>query len=260
MRIYCDSHVHCYDFSTFDRLLDSAYQNLFTQSELDQQNDPSARTTKFLLFFTDGRIDKTWSKIQDRLKQAESLNQWSLNYDQASGLVTATHGQRHLLLAPARQIISAEKLEFLLLGCDSEISDGTPASQLISDHQQFAVICPWGVGKWLGARGKLVSKLVSQFKEKIFLGDNGSRPAIWFFVPQFKQSSNSIINGSDPLPIKGEVSRIGRFGVRFDIQNDKVYLASLIENIKSPQVTKHNFGQLMGLIPFILTRWHLARS
>lgn len=260
MRIYCDSHVHCYDFSTFDRLLDAAYQNLSRQAELDNQTQRSQLATTFLLFFTDGRTDKTWPKIQDRLKHAQTLNKWSLDNDQQSGLVTAKQGNRHLLLAPARQVISAEKLEFLLLGCESDISDGAPASSLINEHQQFAVICPWGVGKWLGARGKLVSKLAKQFKANLILGDNGSRPSVWFFVPQFKQNNNTVINGSDPLPIDGELSRVGQFGVRFDMQNDTLDLASLVAQIKSPQVKKHNFGQLMGLIAFILTRWHLARS
>jgi hypothetical protein len=77
-------------------------------------------------------------------------------------------------------------------------------------------VIPWGFGKWMGTRGKIVRDLLELArKTDIFLGDNGGRPA---FLPRpvhFNSAESlgiRILPGSDPLPFSSEYWRPGSFG------------------------------------------------
>ena len=252
MKVYCDTHVHCYDFDNFDQLLESAYKNLHHQATKDGTESEAS----YMLFFTDGKTDKTWNNLKNLLKDKHQRIKWSLSFDKQTQLIKASNKQRSVLLAPARQVITTERLELLLLGCDLDLIDGIPAAEVIAENQQYVVICPWGVGKWLGNRGKILSALIKQFSDKLFLGDNASRPNLWRYIPQFKESNNPIFNGSDPLPISGELARIGRFGLKFDyheteLSGSKINLSAILSQLKSSLVKKTNFGKLFPIIPFI---------
>ena len=54
MKIYSDTHVHCYKFEKLDKLLSYAHANL--QKKAQQQQHHNAH---YVLFFTDGNRDKT---------------------------------------------------------------------------------------------------------------------------------------------------------------------------------------------------------
>ncbi len=255
MAIYCDTHVHCYDFSEIDGLLNSAYSNVQAYSfdtEVDQ----------LVLFFTDGRDDKTWAKLTSEVPRTGGLEQWQLQSTACDKSLSAIHSQTNaqITLVAARQINSAERLEFLVLGYDGEDEDGEDAQQIIEQFSNdFLLICPWGVGKWLFSRGALLRSLLARFRSTLYLGDNGGRPWFWGYVPHFQQTDQTIFNGSDPLPIKNEISRVASFGIKINTKQSKHANATqLIELLKDESVRKENFGKPMGVFAFIKSRFALA--
>ncbi|MCH2190079.1 MAG: hypothetical protein MK188_04045 [Gammaproteobacteria bacterium] len=240
MKIVCDTHVHCYQFEQLAALLDAATKNLSRQPDSDAK----------LLFFTDGAKDPTWEILLPRVKAGGCIvGEWRLNLHIDRSLIKAHKGELTIYLAPAKQINSAQKIEFLLLGCSEKIDEGMVESTILDKFSdRYAVICPWGVGKWLGSRGATMSELINQHASQFLLGDNGGRPKIWSKVRHFEQHPSSLINGSDPLPLSGEIDRVGRFGICFDIEGDQLTLDSVLQAIRASN--HHNFGDSMGLFQF----------
>lgn len=250
MKILCDTHVHCYRFEEFGDLCDAAIVNFEKQGKSDAK----------VLFFTDGQTDKTWSRLQQELASGfYKTGGWTLTYLSEATLIQASKDQELLYLAPARQINSVNKLEYLLLGCDQALPEGMPDEDILDQFGgQYAVICPWSFGKWLGARGKLISDLAQRKPERFSLGDNGGRPWLWAWVPQFRNERSQVINGSDPLPLLGEIKRVGSYGIQFDLQGSELNLGNLVKTIKASQ--HKNFGSQLGLLKFISLQIALRRA
>lgn len=255
MAIYCDTHVHCYDFSEIENLFAYAYSNVLTQG-FNASND------QLVLFFTDGKRDKTWSKLQSLVKQNNSLGQWHLQRKECNKTLSVTNidSKESITLVASRQINSSERLEFLVLGYEGDDEDGATAEKIIEKYSvDYLLICPWGVGKWLFSRGKLLTDLLKRFKGNVYLGDNGGRPWFWKFVPHFKQIQTTIFNGSDPLPLKDEIKRVASFGLRIDTQvREQLNAGCLIDLLKDESVDKTNFGKALGMFAFFKSRVSLS--
>lgn len=258
MQIACDTHVHCYKFEQLPQLLDHAMNNF-------NRLVPNAEA--HVLFFTDGFVDRTWLKLQELVQGEAKAGVWSFNMNPSSGFVEAKRGDTVLYLAPARQVNTAGRLEMLLLGCDQELEDKQAANALIEQYgEQYVLVSPWGVGKWLGKRGRVLVDLINHSKKPFALGDNGGRPFFWP-VPHFKfmqkitkggdggliKKTLPVLNGSDPLPITGELSRIGAYGVSFDM-TDKLSLTTVLNVLREPQQLATNFGSPQGLFQFGIAR------
>lgn len=247
MQIYCDTHVHCYQFEQLSNLLDSAQHNFQLAGEGDAR----------VLFFTDGVHDRTWRTLLPLARQQYRTTDWLIRYSEQTQFIHATKEDRELLLAPARQINSKARLEYLLLGCDTELEDGLDDEAILSNFtQDYTVINPWGVGKWLGARGALLSLLIEKYHGQFLLGDNGGRPKIWGSVPQFKINSIQPLNGSDPLPIEGELDRVASYGVTLEVNCQDLTLATLLAALKSGE--HQNYGEPMSLARFLRGRLAMA--
>ncbi len=123
-----------------------------------------------------------------------------------------------LLIIAGRQIITAEKIE-VLAQCTSELfPDGLPLDETIERAKATGalVVLPWGVGKWFGARGRLVAQAVE--RHDVLLGDNAGRPIGWPSPALF--SRRAVLPGSDPLRLKSEERVVGTFGFRFSCEWD----------------------------------------
>jgi hypothetical protein len=171
---------------------------------------------------------------------------------------------RSLLVLAGRQIVSSEKLEILALATNARMSDGAPAEKVIDDMDaaDAIVVLPWGVGKWLGKRGALVDRLISSAdRARLFLGDNGGRPALWR-VPQFDGKLKTLA-GSDPLPLPGWPQAIGSFGSAMRmVLEASTPSASLKRALRDPATPLEPFGSLANPFRFLVdqTRLRLARS
>ena len=77
-------------------------------------------------------------------------------------------------------------------------------------------VIPWGFGKWLGNRGRVLNKMLSETRQRPFLlGDNQQRPSLFKKPSQFHLALKSgcrILPGSDPFPFRREQHKAGGFG------------------------------------------------
>ena len=88
-------------------------------------------------------------------------------------------GARMLIVA-GRQIVSDEGLEILALACREPIEDGRPASTIVAElsARDALVVLPWGAGKWLGERGRLLGRLLAQEQGGIVAGRQWRTPRL----------------------------------------------------------------------------------
>jgi hypothetical protein len=155
-----------------------------------------------------------------------------------------------LLLVAGRQLVTAEKLEVLAIGYRGEMGDGEPAEGTIAKVRKAGAIAvlPWGAGKWLGSRGRLVAQLLGT-DDRLLLGDNGGRPAAWH-SPLL--AGRRLLSGSDPLPLPGSWARIGTYGTRVNADMDGCQpWQGLRSAIERHQTALEPFGERPSLIQFI---------
>lgn len=171
---------------------------------------------------------------------------------------------RRLLVLAGRQIITVEKLEILGLATTARMPDGMPAEQVVQklDAADALVILPWGVGKWIGKRGKLIDRLLSAARPgRLFLGDNGGRPHFWK-VAQFS-SGLPVLPGTDPLPLAGWSKAIGTFGsiVHGTLPAERPSMA-LKKLLRDPDTRIERYGKLAHPLNFVAdqVRLRLARG
>jgi hypothetical protein len=143
-------------------------------------------------------------------------------------------GERHVefrdaagsgvLFLRGRQLVTEEGLEVLAAGIDGSVRDGLSLAGTLENVRArggWSTIA-WGVGKWLGRRGRLVSEAVRAEADAgdVALGDNGGRPWFWASVPQFDFAAECgmrVLPGSDPLRVPGDEARIGSYGFEVDV-------------------------------------------
>lgn len=205
-----DHHVHYYPQFSWQCLLEYSWQNL-SQAASEKVGSSKIHAAICLLETQDSRW---YSGIDDALSDVAG---WSVKYEISSEAKRAEHEDgRQISIIKGRQIVTQEKLEVLVIGNDEPLDNVPTLHECIEMHAEKAVVIPWAVGKWLGARGKVVNAALAQQSSLFNVGDNGGRPNTWNRVSQFdlaKGLGKTIIPGSDPLPLKNAEKRAGTSGV-----------------------------------------------
>jgi len=186
------------------------------------------------------------SRIRNQLV-LEEVDQSSLQLNwHAGGL------ERHIRLFSARQVNSREKLEVIVVGNIEHVFESLPVAHYLQEFgASELVILPWGVGKWLGKRGRIVSRLIHTHKEKFVLGDNGGRPS-WWRVPQFHEANAigmPILAGSDPLRVGQYPERAFGYGDVFPGQFTSGH--EWIAQVKGLTASPDTFGRRVSTLTFI---------
>jgi hypothetical protein len=163
-----------------------------------------------------------------------------------------------LTVIAGRQIVTAERLEVLALGMREKIADGGSLRDVMFAVKRAGAICvlPWGNGKWLGSRGRIVKKLISTARHgEFFLGDNSGRLR---WGPQPKefgvglQRGLYLLPGSDPLPFPSEFDKVGSYGFSLpalpDAEHPFTWLRARLTS--EPQAIK-SYGEREHLYRFI---------
>lgn len=157
-----------------------------------------------------------------------------------------------LLVVAGRQIVTQEGLEILGLATRNPIPDGLSAHGVLARlrSSDALAVLPWGAGKWLGKRGRIVDQLIEEAPSgQLFLGDNGGRPA-WWSVPQFSKKIR-VLAGSDPLPLRGSTAGIGRFGSRVKGRLDESHpVENLKQLLRDPHTRVSTYGRLTPSLRF----------
>ena len=263
--IALDCHVHLYCFDELASMLHHASSNLAVAAGSLFPGQPW--TGLLVLTETAQRNSLTAITSFITAQGADCVPGWRLSTVESGLAVQAEDmaGSRIFLVA-GQQIITSEKLEVLALGCQPALTDGLSLPQTLAAVQasQAFPVLPWGVGKWLGDRGRTVeAAITSAVPGEIALADNSGRPFFWLAIGQFASASRKkipLLRGSDPLPLPGQIRKVGSFGTCLHMEFDPLQpAASLRRFLTSGQAAGHPFGQLESAGAFFRNQLALRR-
>jgi hypothetical protein len=206
--------------------------------------------------FTESAGANQYRALADRPALARSLG-WQLEHDDEGALLLSRSGDVNLVLIPGRQIVTAERLEVLALACSRDVPDGRPIRDVLRevvDLDAIAVI-PWGFGKWIGPRGRIVRELIDRRDTPFCLGDNGGRamtlrrPALFDYA---ERRSMPVLAGSDPLPMPHQVDRPGSYGFILDRWSTTAHPTNAIKRgLRALTQSPPAFGELSSVTAMI---------
>lgn len=164
-----------------------------------------------------------------------------------------------LLLVAGRQLVSREGIEVLGLAADpaaglAALPDRVhPARELLGrvlDAGALAVL-PWGVGKWLGTRGRRVAELAADPQwathPRFFIGDIAQRCWPWP-RPRAFVAGPRVLPGSDILPVRGAEERLAGYGLRVDAAADPRRPAASLRKALEAGAPVHPWGRRESLL------------
>lgn len=255
--ILVDAHVHIYDCFQLSDFFDTAARNF--RATANQLSQDATNPFTALLLLSEGTNSCFFSRLKVNANRGKQIGEWTLarTGEPYSMRLENISGQV-LYLVAGRQIITSEKLEVLALITDIQFPDGLSLAETIKKVTEAGAIpiLPWGVGKWLGKRGKIVREFLENYQgANIFLGDNGGRPRFWPTPRLFNLGrTKGIINlpGSDPLPITRDSSRVGSYG--FYLMNWPIPYSKPAQSIKEILLQRksppHPYGSLLPIMKF----------
>jgi hypothetical protein len=254
-----DAHVHLHTCYRADELLDNAARNLSAACPQD------ATTCALYLLMAECRQDDCFAQLRELAlnndparRSALGLREWSIRPTSEDSSVLATRGEQSLFLIAGRQVACREGLELLVLGTTRKFDDGRPIRELLGETEALGVprVIPWGPGKWLFSRGRLLSQLLQEFRRPtLFLGDEGGRPGFWGYPAHFALGARLGVRdlpGTDPLPFSHDVSKVGRMGFRVPVDLDATRpAASLLRSLTDPNAVFDRFATLEPPLRFV---------
>ena len=175
-------------------------------------------------------------------------------------------GEMPLAILGGRQVISGENLEILVFPGQTVPRDGDRTQDILG-HAKSAggiAILAWGVGKWLGGRARIVRDALETAAPggSIAVGDNGGRPALWRRISLLSEATSAgfvNIAGTDPLPLEGEIARVGSFGVWLEGTPDKGWGYREFRQLLTT-ANLHRYGPLLGPLAFFWKQLALRRG
>jgi len=254
-----DAHVHLHTCYRADELLDNAVRNLSGACPQD------ATGCALYLLMAECQQDDCFGQFRELAlsedparRAALGLQEWSIAPTAEDTSVLATNGERRLFIVAGRQVACREGLEVLVLGTTRRFEDGRPIRELLKETEALRVprVIPWGPGKWLFSRGRLLSRLLEEFRRPtLFLGDEGGRPGFWGYPAHFAQGARLGVRdlpGTDPLPFSHDVAKVGRMGFRVPVALDaRRPAASLLRSLTDPNVAFDRFATLEPPLRFV---------
>lgn len=256
--ILFDAHVHIYDCFDLDLFFDAVFKNFHCNAEkLGCVDDCSC----FLLLAE----SSGWYYFAHLQKMAVSEGMvngraWLIHETTEHDSLVVRHKEYpeiSVVIVAGRQLITDEGLELLALVTGSDFSDGMRLDQAVDDVTASGGIpvCPWGAGKWLGKRGKILQNYMeNNSSNPLHIGDSGGRPSLWPRpgILHEKFSGSRILSGSDPLPLVGEERRAGGYGGYMDAECSlSTPASSMREQLLNLNVPIADFGRQLCPLAFV---------
>ena len=250
MLLLIDSHVHIHDCYNLDKYFESVFYNF--------SNAPESKNENWLgfLLLTEIKGNNYFNKLfNDFELNVSNEFKFFKTAENESVLVQDKNGKKIFIVA-GKQIIARNGIEVLALCTNNDFENGNDLKITISEIIKSGGIpvLPWGVGKWLGKREKILKNFIESSNEKFFLGDNSGRPVFWTEPEIFKLGKlkgHFVLPGTDSLPISTEQNKIASYGFSINNNVDEKYpaneLKGLLLNLKHQPIT---FGNLESPVKF----------
>jgi hypothetical protein len=257
MPVFWDAHVHIHSVFDPDALLDAALEN-FDRAAARVGADGDRDAVLMLSESAGQDAFGAWSRRADG-ESGEGAGRWRFfRTEEPCALSARNAANRTLHLVAGRQIVSAEGIEVLSPGCADIVEDRVlPLAELAREvaRRGGLPVLPWGVGKWLGKRGREVRRFVEASPDFAFaLGDNGNRPFFWpepSLLVAARRQSIPVVSGSDPLPLADHSRRAGSFGGwSADGRLDERRPMRSLRNLFADPGNLRPFGQAAGFFRF----------
>ena len=241
--IFADFHVHIHTCFNLNVFLNNAFENFISAARLINSNFELG-----FLFLTEIR----GMDFFDRIKESPHLlNNFNVEFTKEEySLIISNNGHKIFLVA-GKQMVSSENLEVLALATRQDFKNGVSFKEIINEVKNTGGIpvLPWGVGKWLGSRKRIIKNFIMQSSDNNFyLGDNGGRPTFWPAPELFnlaERKSIFTLCGTDSLNLESEVGKPGKYGnilkgtINFDYP-----AVSIIDILKNITYSPQSFGKL----------------
>ena len=215
MKIILETHSHFYPIFNKKLYFDSFIKN----TDLKEKDNYVG-----FIFLTEDSLHNYF----DLFKERSDLKEYKTKI--LDDLVTIrTENSRVLFyIIKSRQIVTMENLEVLLVGIRKNVNDGITIDTVIEQgiEDNLIIILPWGFGKWALKRKEIIKKIIKNYGEYnlFFIGDNYSRFSSLYQKRIFDfadKNSVRVLNGSDPLPFKGEEKNNGRLFSQIEAKLDQ---------------------------------------
>ena len=244
-----DTHAHLHAGVGDDALLQAAAANFTRHLPRDVPADAPRRG---VLCLTESAGVRRFDALAARDDAVVSPSGLGVVLRVNSG--RSRHPFRLGLLA-GRQVITRERIEVLALGVGGDpLPDGKPAVETLDVVLGLGglPVLPYGVGKWRGARGRLVTGLISSSRfHPLAVGDIAGRPTLGPRPAQLDLAAARglpLLLGTDPLRLPGDHAVAGRFGNLVDLPPDLPdWPARLVRLLGEAGPVPHRFGDHLPL-------------
>jgi hypothetical protein len=200
-------------------------------------------------------------RVFEFLQTSPAIAGWTFTPAQEPETLIARKGKSSLAVICGRQVRAANGLEVLALGTCEVFADGLPFGEAVEAVRQSGAltVIPWGFGKWLGERGKLVENtLESLGRQVLFVGDNGNRLGLLgqpVMIREAEQRGFCVLPGTDPFPFAGNHRRVGSLGFFAELSPAqsapwRELRAWLLGQTVSPRL----YGRASGPIQFVFNQ------
>lgn len=258
--LFVDAHVHLHDCFPLASFLNAATANM--RRAADDAHVPFASSRRILLF-TESSGDDAFQRLAGyaqtgREECTEDGQAWAFHQAGESGALLARRSDgAEVYLFAGSQIVTGENLEVLALASPVRFPERKPLAETVravGDAGGMPVV-PWGFGKWLGRRGKILRDFLKSNPGRVWLGDNRGRPVFWPRPTLFtlvEQQGGRVLPGSDPLPFASEAHTVAGFGFmaqgRFDPGKP---LSSVKSMLLDPATSLRPYGRQEHPVRFV---------
>ena len=261
-----DGHVHIHDVFDFAAMLDHASENR-DSAALRLGLSPAVPG---VLMLTESQGAEGFRRVADR--HGQRFGRWRVRRtSEPMSLRLEAENAAPLVLIAGRQIVTAERLEVLALGTLETFVDGLPMGTVLDqvDDAGALAVLPWGFGKWMGGRGRIVRDLLNSPRaSRLFVGDNGGRLSIAPEPSLFtdaRQQGIPILPGTDPFPFAAQVRRPLSYGfvLAADVTGNAP-AASIQQALQARRAQPEVFGRCAGVADFVgnqvAMQWRMRRA
>jgi hypothetical protein len=247
IRIPVDAHVHLHDVAMAPQALHSALANF---SALYGRGEGLLGAVLL--------AQMSHEHVFEQVLEARHLAGWTFEPVASEPMsLIARCDAAAIAIVCGRQVRAADGLEVLALGTTRAFADGKSFAASVDDAMQSGAVTvlPWGFGKWTGDRGERVRSVArAHGPQAIYLGDSGGRldragaPQL---IRDLQPAGFRVLPGTDPLVVRRDYRRIGRFGFLADLEfpPDKPW-QSLTDWMSRQSSSPAPYGRACSMVEF----------